>query len=155
MRSPKARTWWALLTLGIATTCWASPAVATWPHDVYTNLSIYGSSNYRNSPRACPDGAGGAFVCWEDFQGAGSCHCGPSPDVVLRRVSRDGVPLGMGIVLSRYGYTEGHQIVSDGHLGALVAWGEDHGIYVQRIGESGSILWTDGGVRVTSDTARV
>jgi hypothetical protein len=39
--------------------------------------------------------------------------------------------------------------VSDGSGGAIIAWQEEDGIYLQHIGASGKTLWQDGGIPVT------
>lgn len=39
--------------------------------------------------------------------------------------------------------------VTDGSGGAIIAWQEENGIYVQHIDASGSTLWQDGGIPVT------
>ena len=134
-----------------------APARAAWPHHPLTSVEIYSGRNYRNSPVACPDGVGGAFVVWLDFQRTPSCHCDIRTDAVLRHVSRDGEPLNSE-VLSLGEEVERPRIVADGRGGALVAWhgwNEDgsHGIFVQRVDETGTHLWTEGGVCVTPDSA--
>ena len=56
-----------------------------------------------------------------------------------------------GIALS-YGDSPGSiplQAVSDDSGGALIAWQEEKGIYVQHIDASGKTLWQDGGILVT------
>ena len=44
----------ALLASSIGLLCSSAPALASWPHDVQTNLEIYNGRNYRNTPRASP-----------------------------------------------------------------------------------------------------
>jgi hypothetical protein len=40
--------------------------------------------------------------------------------------------------------------ISDGSGGAIVAWQNDQGIYVQHLDSSGKLLWTKGGLQVTN-----
>ena len=40
--------------------------------------------------------------------------------------------------------------ISDGSGGAIVAWQNDKGIYVQHLDSSGKWLWTKGGLQVTN-----
>ena len=45
--------------------------------------------------------------------------------------------------------------VSDGSGGAITAWQEEQGIYIQRINASGKPLWKDGGILVSEAGARL
>ena len=47
------------------------------------------------------------------------------------------------------------QAVSDGSDGAIVAWQNNKGIYVQRIGPSGQLLWEKDGIQVCVNTADI
>lgn len=47
------------------------------------------------------------------------------------------------------------QAVSDGSDGAIVAWQNNKGTYVQRIGPSGQLLWEEDGIQVCVNTADI
>lgn len=45
--------------------------------------------------------------------------------------------------------------ISDGSGGAIIAWQEEKGIYLQHIDSSGKLLWQNGGIPVTEASAKL
>jgi hypothetical protein len=91
------------------------------------------------------DGNGGAIASWDDFS--------DGHDIIhAQRISSDGKPIWKknGVALSK-GIT-GHDIISDGSGGAIIAWIDD-GLCVQRIAANGQVEWGTGGVTLCADPA--
>lgn len=100
---------------------------------------------------ACTDGRGGMWVAYRDYTGGGF-----NSAVRLKRLSADGTS-DNALNVSSGTHLQDHIAVwpaTDG--GVYVAWRDGRNsattgndIYVQRIGPTGTVLWTAGGVRVT------
>lgn len=101
--------------------------------------------------RVIPDGAGGAIIgmlAYPLFSG--------NADVTLQRMSTAGSPLwGAGGAIACTGAWSKFvpAIASDGSGGAIVAWNDNRSalhtdVYAQRVGASGTALWTAGGVAI-------
>ncbi|KPJ61089.1 MAG: hypothetical protein AMJ46_03765 [Latescibacteria bacterium DG_63] len=123
--------------------------IALWTADGVAASTAWGTQWY---PEIISDGAGGAIVTWADRRNWNS-------DVFVQRIDASGTVLWatdgetVCIVLENQRYPE---IVSDGEGGAIIAWtdyrdgGATPDIYIQRVDESGTMLWTEGGVSVCS-----
>jgi hypothetical protein len=104
----------------------------------------------QRTPRAAPDGLGGAWFTWEDPQGR---------RVLVQHIDLAGVTqfdtTGIALCDSLTGFRFGEEIASDGAGGAVVTWydsrntGED--IYVRRITNLGVPQWTANGVNICND----
>jgi hypothetical protein len=113
--------------------------------EVVSNLSV------TFDPSVTGDGSGGAIIAWADTRNNATTNF----DIYAQRLNANGVHQwtadGVPVCLENYGqrYT---LIVSDGSGGAVVAWqdyrtsGSFLGIYAQRLGSNGNILWTPEGV---------
>ena len=92
------------------------------------------------------DGQGGAIVAWEDGRPGGSSG------IYAQRISHAGVPLWTSnVVHLPLGLVSGFgAAVSDRQGGALVAWnpGCCGGMFAQRVGPDGQLLWPAEGVAI-------
>ena len=98
------------------------------------------------NPVAIPDGAGGAFVAWQDERDG-------TFDIYVQRLSPTGTSLwqmnGQPICTAVQDQ-EDPCIVADGGGGAIVAWRDNrngnYDIFAQRVNANGTALWTANGV---------
>ena len=103
------------------------------------------ASSYVQNSRSISDGAGGAIVTWEGYNGA-------NLKVYAQRVDASGAVLWTtsGVALcTALGDQEHPAITSDGAGGAIVTWDDGRGsqdIYAQRVNASGAVQWTAVGV---------
>ena len=131
------------------------PAVANaqWAD---TGTAVAALQNDQRVLSMCSDGAGGAFIVWEDYR------TDPGSDLYAQRISSTGVPqwAANGIVVCNV--TPGSQyqprMISDNAGGCIIAWQDSRGggvtshVYAQRLNALGSSLWTFNGVLVTNVT---
>ncbi len=118
----------------------------------HTNgVTICVAAGHQEYPQIASDGAGGAFVTWQDAR-AGADNYG----IYAQRVGSNGVTAwitdGVGVCVEE-NHQFGPQIVSDGAGGAIVTWydlrssGTTHyDIYAQRLDGDGNSLWQTDGV---------
>jgi len=119
-----------------------------------TGTTISAMPNDQRYVSVCSDGAGGAFIAWEDLR------VDPGSDLYVQRINAAGVPQwtanGVG-VCTLVGAQWQPRIVSDGSGGAIVAWTDSRNgtldVYAQRINASGTSLWTANGVVVCNAAA--
>jgi len=113
-------------------------------------VALCTAASYQASPSITTDGAGGAFVAWDDYRGGG-------PDIYAHRVLAGGTtdpgwPTDGRAVCTASGSQSSAASIPDGTGGAIVAWTDSRGaapdIYAQRITRSGpvEVLWTPDGV---------
>jgi hypothetical protein len=108
----------------------------------------------QDRPQIASNGAGGAFVTWEDDRG------GTLGDIYAQAIGASGVVQWTvnGIAICAAVYNQIYPtIVSDGAGGAIVAWqdgrgGSDWDIYAQKVNASGTVQWTDNGVALCAAT---
>jgi hypothetical protein len=101
------------------------------------------------------DNAGGAIVAWRDSRG------GTSNQVYAQRVNASGAVqwTANGIALSTTNGSNSYpQIISNEAGEAIITWrnyrdGTNYNIYAQRVGASGVVQWTAGGVALSGATA--
>ncbi len=103
----------------------------------------------EDDTQICSDGAGGAFVAWEEYRYSAG------PDIRARRVLASGTLApawpDTGVLV---GHTPGSDLlcnlVADGSGGAYVAWWGSNRAYVQHLTAAGAIApgWPEGGLRV-------
>jgi predicted lipoprotein with Yx(FWY)xxD motif len=101
-------------------------------------------------PQITSDGAGGAFVTWQDDLSGSNWH------IYVSRMLTSGAPPSE----IRLCITTGNQIyptiTSDGASGAIVTWmdgrSENPGIYAQRVNASESVLWAANGIALCTAT---
>jgi hypothetical protein len=123
---------------------------------VWTNdgVPICKQSGDQSNPRVLSDGAGGAFVVWEDTRVSIT-----DVNIYVQRVNSLGVPLwtsGGVLVCGATGNQRQAVLSPNGLGGVLVAWTDERGgaaasdIYVQRFTAAGAAQWTANGVAVCS-----
>ena len=119
-----------------------------WPANGVPLNGLTSGNQYFH--RVIADGVGGAIVVWiNDFWG--------SADVYAQRVDADGNLLwgtdGLAVCVATGSKYE-PDLVSDGLGGAIFTWADSRGadidIYVQRVNEGGTPLWTADGLIMTS-----
>lgn len=101
-------------------------------------------------PTLASDEAGGAIVAWKDSRDE------RATSVYAQRVSASGIPAwtpGGVIISSTSGLTARHRVISDGGGGAIVIWSPfaveyDFDIHAQRVDDSGTPQWAEGGIVV-------
>ena len=125
--------------------------VPQWATDGVPICKVTGA---QSSPQVLSDGAGGAFVVWEDAR-AGTTNL----NIYAQRVSVLGVNLwGNGGVLVCGAANHQRQPVAghNGLGGVLITWvderGTDADIYAQRLNASGVAQWTANGVALCTAT---
>ena len=116
-------------------------------------LALCTAAHGQYQPVAAADGAGGAFVAWEDQRTAGAGD--GNQLVVAQKVDAGGAPqwASDGVVVTD-GHSASPRVLSDGAGGAFVTWGGDvrfsptewrPALLAQRLGTAGQRLWTDPG----------
>ena len=119
-------------------------------------VAICLASSNQTSPQLASDGNGGAIITWDEPVSATNTD----PNIYAQRVNASGVAEwvtnGVGVCLEVNGQRF-PQLTSDGNGGAVITWQDArtnniHDIYAQRINSSGSSLWTNDGVAVSTAT---
>ena len=120
-----------------------------------TPTLICSAQNDQSSPRAVPDGAGGAIAVWQDNR-PGSTSVA---DVFAQRVNGSGVVQwandGVAVCTAANKQVNA-RITGDGSGGAIFAWTDmrdnsTYAVYAQRINSAGAQQWTADGVLAGSD----
>ena len=107
-------------------------------------VAICTAADYQTQPAIAIDGTGGAIIAWTDRRSTIS-------NIYAQRVSESGTVRWAANGIPLYATADQQsmpQIASDGAGGAIIAWGETRkgvGIYAQRVNQSGTRLWSDGG----------
>lgn len=123
---------------------WGETGVSVWEHS--------GEITYWRFPVAMSDGAGGAVLAWDYWDGLSSDMA-----IYAQRLTGDGMKLWPpGGVLASSSASMGTYepaVAPDGAGGAIVAWEDSRAsmeldVYAQRIDAGGAIQWTPGGVPV-------
>lgn len=125
-------------------------------------VQITNVANNQALPKIISDGAGGAFLTWNDPR-AGTF----SVDIYMQRLNAAGVQQwgANGIVLCNAADNQSltteipNSMIADGFGGFITAWNDARagatGFYVQRVDANGNALWTANGVLLgTRDTAK-
>jgi hypothetical protein len=121
--------------------------VISW---VANGVSVCSATGNQENPCIVPDGAGGAIVAWSDYR------TGKHYDVYAQRIDASGAVLwkanGAPICTAIRDQSLS-EIISDASGGAIITWsdyrnGINYDIYAQRVGGSGSNLWTANGAPV-------
>jgi hypothetical protein len=130
----------------------SSSGMAQW---AINGVGVCLASSNQNSPQLTSDGNGGAIITWNEL-GSGI----PDPNIYAQRVNASGTAQwatnGVGVCLAAGG--QGFpQLTSDGNGGAVITWQDARtnniqDIYAQRIDSSGSALWTNDGIAVSTAT---
>lgn len=130
----------------------AAPALAAWPHDPSVNVRVSTGSGPQHYPQAVSDGAGGAFVAWQDQRD-------DAGNIYVQRVAATGAiaagwPAGGVAVCVASGEQSAPQMVSDDAGGTYVTWTDARDVvrrvYAQRVTSTGAIAsgWPANGLAV-------
>ncbi|MCU0639062.1 MAG: T9SS type A sorting domain-containing protein, partial [Candidatus Krumholzibacteria bacterium] len=126
-----------------------------WAEDGLPVCDAVGDQTY---PALVPDGIGGAIIVWKDFRDG-------FEDFYAQRVDSNGVKMWApdGIRFCASGSTDievsltSPQPKADGFGGVIVVWADTrnvtHYTFAQRITGEGEMLWTENGVRLSSNDA--
>ena len=124
--------------------------IAQWSPDPSINSAICSFANNQLNVQIVSDGAGGAFLTWEDNRNS-------STDIYAQRISSTGSLLwavdGVPVCTADFNQLT-PLLVSDGAGGAIITWKDDrdgagagnYDIYAQRINANGLVQWTADGV---------
>jgi hypothetical protein len=114
------------------------------------------ATSNQTLPQLASDGNGGAIITWDEPVSATNTD----PNIYAQRVNANGaaqwVTNGIGVCLAANGQRL-PQLTSDENGGAVITWQDARtnnisDIYAQRIDSSGSSLWTNDGVAVSTAT---
>lgn len=154
---------------GSAIICWTDRRNTDW--DIYTQklntngiiqwtingVPVCGAIGNQSSSQLTSDGNGGAIITWDEPQSASI----PDPNIYAQRVNASGAVQwslnGVAVCLAASGQ-HFPQLTSDGSGGAVITWTDarpnngPQDIYAQRINSSGSSLWANDGVGVSTET---
>ncbi len=102
--------------------------------------------------RSIPDGAGGAFIVWEDYRGGDA-------DVYAQHLDASGNPLwgaNGAPVVTFAGGQESPILTKDGSSGIIVVWQDSrsgtYDIYAQALNAAGATRWAAGGISLCAAT---
>jgi len=120
----------------------------------YTEMVICNASGAEWNKQICKDGAGGAFIVWQDSRNG-------NWDIFIQRISSNGVPLWEknGLLICNTSKEQVHpKICSDGKGGVFITWydfisGPDYGpINIQRVSFNGEIMWKNNGIAISDES---
>lgn len=126
----------------------SSSIFSQWSTDPNVNNLVTNSNGNQSEVATCPDGAGGIIMTWIDHGTA---------KVYGQKINAFGQPMWGASGIPVGGNTGDHSmpcICSDAGGGAIIGWRDNrngvHDVYAQRVRTDGVLMWTAGGVRVTS-----
>ena len=112
-------------------------------------LAIASTAGFQYYPQILADGAGGAFIVWQDNR------YGLDYDIFIQRINSAGLSLWTpnGVLLcNASGHQYNPQIISDGAGGVIATWQDkrdgNYDIYAQRLNGLGQAQWTINGLAV-------
>jgi hypothetical protein len=134
----------ALMSCTIATLLAAtSPALAAWPNQPTANLRVCSAAGEQSWPTIVSDGAGGAFITWQDLRN------GISYDIYAQHVLASGAadpawPADGRALCTATNNQLNPLITTDGAGGAIVTWydirsGANYDVYAQHVLASGAV----------------
>lgn len=138
------------LSILIVTTVLFTAASAQWPADTVSSLRICNATGDQQFPEMAGDGAGGAIVAWQDGRAEKTA-------IYAQRVDSSGVVqwAANGVPVCSTMNAQLPKAVSDGAGGAIIVWfdwrseSSNGGVFAQRVGPDGSMLWTRNGVALS------
>jgi hypothetical protein len=114
-------------------------------------ILVYGGTATQAGPKVLSDGAGGAFIVWQDDRNGGALPT----DLYAQRLDASGTKLWgpSGIALCTAASTQSiTDLMADGTGGFMAVWQDarstNYDVYAQRMSGVGSALWTANGVPV-------
>jgi len=142
-----------ILTFAAGAAATGTPALG-WSTDPWVDHVVSDAIGTQTQIHAAPDGAGGAFVAWEDRRVSAS-----NPRIYVQHIGADGSMLWTvdGVPAGSMGEDQfAPAIASDGAGGAIVVWGDLRGsagaICGQRIDPNGIVLWAPEGHVICDET---
>lgn len=143
---------WAQRVLPNGAKAWGTNGVDVCPVAGPTS----GILKHQRTPTICADGAGGAFIAWQDFR----ANNGPPADIYAQHVNANGTPLWIsgGVQVCGNTFEQTAPLIALAQSGsAVVEWTDPRtgaaGQYAQRVSDpSGAVSWTVDGVAVTTAT---
>jgi hypothetical protein len=125
---------------------------AQWSNSSSVNNLVSTAVEDQNSPQMISDGAGGAYLVWEDSRN------GIDADIYVQRISAEGNLLwnmdGL-MICDATGNQTYPQIIADGAGGIIVVWQDNYAgnydIYAQRVSSEGVVQWTPNGTPVCTE----
>ena len=127
-----------------------SSGMAGWSVD---GIPVCKAPGNQTTPRAIPDGAGGAIVVWQDGR------ADSTTDIYAQRISSLGGTLWSNVgvaICTAVNQQRRPVIVADGLGGAIIAWIDERAlgsdVYAQRINAAGVVQWAANGVALSTAT---
>lgn len=128
-----------------------SKVFSQWSTDPFINNPVTTNNGHQNHLKSCSDQDDGAVIVWEDDRNGGN-------DIYAQRIDKHGAnqwPAG-GVKICGASGDQIHPVLcTDGNGGAIIAWADDRNgagdVYCQRVRRDGLIMWTNDGVRVTTE----
>jgi hypothetical protein len=139
--------------LGLVAAFACNPASAQWSDDPATNITLADGASEQVQSKMVPTPDGGFYVSWFDNSSGGY-------DVYLQRLDADGneqFPHNGILIADRdFSSTEDYGLDIDADGNALLAYRLNDGnqvaqIVAQKVAPDGSLLWTPGGIVLSSD----
>ena len=129
-----------------------TPASASWSNDPAVNTPVSAATGNQEDQRINRDESGGAIIVWTDYRNSSTTY----GDIYVQKLDAEGNavwPIN-GVALTAAVSALNPRIYRDGSGGVLITWehynGTNYDIYAQKIDSGGSILWTSGGVAVST-----
>jgi hypothetical protein len=140
-------------TAAIATN---QPRIQHWPSDSTSNLPVCAAANLQNNAQMASDGAGGAYVVWEDNRAGTSrgTHVYAQHLLATGGIA-PGWPVDGAAICSTGTGQSKPAVVADRNGGAMFVWFDSRGpgnLYAQRVSADGVPAWADGGITLGSET---
>ncbi|HEY6952937.1 MAG TPA: hypothetical protein VI758_11050, partial [Bacteroidota bacterium] len=129
--------------------------IRQWIQSSDTNgIVICNQSNNQLYPAIASNGAGGAYITWQDYRS------GTNDDIYVQMISANGIvqfyyPSGGFAVCTAANNQLSPVITADGLGGAVISWsdnrnGANSDVYAQRVASTGAMLWQSNGVPVST-----
>jgi hypothetical protein len=123
-----------------------------FPINPAANVPISTSIDGQSDPVIASDGAGGAFIAWNDLRS------GQGYDIYAQHVNASGIvqwDSNGTVICAESGIQNMVVMIPDGAGGAILAWEDkrtdmNYDIYAQRLNSSGTALWGAGGIPVVA-----
>jgi hypothetical protein len=123
-----------------------------FPINPIANVPISTSIDGQSDPVIASDGAGGAFIAWNDLRS------GQGYDIYAQHVNASGIvqwDSNGTVICAESGIQNMVVMIPDGAGGAILAWEDkrtdmNYDIYAQRLNSSGTALWGAGGIPVVA-----
>lgn len=130
----------------------SSAVLAQWSNNPAANNAVSVAVENQQSPAILADGAGGAFIAWEDQRN------GSNYDIYAQRLDANGQPMWTAdgvVICSASGDQNYPRIISDDAGGAIIVWQDNYSgnddIYAQRVNSAGVVQWAPDGVEVCTE----